>query len=80
MLQVQGLSVILQSYIFLRNDILLKDLLLRRNIHAERLQKRKMSRLVRRPPSVWFQRGKTDQWWSNNISGSLPDEGVEKKL
>ena len=80
LLQVQGILIILQSYVFFRNDILLKSLLARRNFYLSRLKNQKMSRLMRMPRSVWYKTGRTDQWWVNMIDNSLPDEEWKKNF
>ena len=80
MLQIQGICIILQCYVFVRSDILLKSLLARRNLHLNRLKNQNMLRLMRSPRSVWYKTGRTDQWWVNMIDHSLPDEEWKKNF
>lgn len=79
-LQVQCIAIIMQIYTYVRNDTLLKSLLAKRNFQLRRQKRQRMMRFLRSPRSIWYQNGRSDQWWVNLINNSLPDEEWKKNF
>ena len=78
--QMHGICLILQAYVHFKNDALLKTLLAKRNNLLRRLKRKRLSQLLRKPRSIWYQNGRTGQWWVNMINNRLSEEEWKKNF
>ena len=72
LIQLHSLCITWLAYVHLRNNALLKRLLAQRNRLLRKLKRKRLSQLLRKPGSIWYQKGRTDPWWENMIN-SLPE-------
>ena len=52
----------------------------KRNHFREKLARRRLNVLNRRPRSCWFKNGRTDLWWENMWNGIAPEECWKKNF
>ena len=74
-------NVILTVILVQRNNTILLSMLNKNeSFWIRKLRKNAEKRSMRLPRSLWFKKGRTEQWWENLLTGELPEEEWKKKM
>ena len=77
--QLLGLIVIWGINISRQKTAIITILAKKRKYFRERLARKILNVLNRKPRSCWFKNGRTDLWWQNMWYGIAPEECWKKK-
>ena len=78
--QLYGLKMTYKMFAH-RNNMILASFLSSRQNKLQRKRKHAQARQLRRKArSVWFQKGRTDQWWQNMLGENATDSNWKKNF
>ena len=72
--QMVGLILIWGINVSRQNNAIITMIARKRNYFREKLARRRLKCLNRRPRSCWFKKGRTDLWWENMWNGIAPEK------
>jgi hypothetical protein len=78
--QMFGLILIWGMNVSRQNNAIITMIARKRNYFREKLARRRLNILNRRPRSCWFKKGRTDLWWENMWNGIAPEECWKKNF
>ena len=78
--QTLGLILTFGVNISRQNNAIINMVAKKRNHFREKLARRRLNVLNRRPRSCWFKNGRTDLWWENMWNGIAPEECWKKNF
>jgi hypothetical protein len=78
--QMFGLTLIWGMNVSRQNNAIITMIARKRNYFREKLARRRLNILNRRPRSYWFKKDRTDLWWENMWNGIAPNERWKKNF